>query len=41
LPINVLPETGRESSTNALIAIVMVLIGGLAVVATRRRLTSV
>ena len=41
LPINVLPETGRESSTNAMIAIVMVIVGGLAVVATRRRLTSV
>ena len=41
LPINVLPETGRGSSTNALVAIVMVLIGGLAIFITRRRLTSV
>jgi len=41
LSIKVLPETGRKSSTNALIAIVMVIVGGLAVFATRRRLTSV
>jgi LPXTG-motif cell wall-anchored protein len=41
VPINELPETGRDSSSSALIAIVMLLIGGLAIFATRRRLTSV
>ena len=41
LPINVLPETGRDSSSLTLLAIVTVLIGGLVIFTTRRRLARV
>lgn len=41
LPINVLPETGRDSSSHALVALIMVLIGALAIISIRRRQESV
>ena len=41
LPINVLPETGQDSSSLTLLAIVTVLIGGLVIFTTRRRLATV